>query len=185
MSTATTFPKANRSAAPAAGVLALAGNAMLPGQLGNIDAYIQSVNRIPMLTPGEGKAVRERLPRTRRPRGRASPRALASAPGGVDRAQLSGLWPAARRPDPGRQYRPDESRQALRPRAERAARVVRDALDQGRDPRICAAELAHGQGRDDEGAAQAVLQLAQSQAGPAVLLAGRDRRPREGTERQA
>jgi RNA polymerase sigma-32 factor len=57
VSTATTFPKANRSAAPAAGALALAGNAMLPGQLGNIDAYIQSVNRIPMLTPGEEKQL--------------------------------------------------------------------------------------------------------------------------------
>jgi len=56
VSTATTFPKANRSTAPA-GALALAGNAMLPGQLGNIDAYIQSVNRIPMLTPGEEKQL--------------------------------------------------------------------------------------------------------------------------------
>jgi RNA polymerase sigma-32 factor len=36
-----------------AGALALASNSMLPGQLGNIDAYIQAVNRIPMLTPEE------------------------------------------------------------------------------------------------------------------------------------
>ncbi|MBI0327252.1 RNA polymerase sigma factor RpoH [Burkholderia plantarii] len=35
------------------GALALASNSMLPGQLGNIDAYIQAVNRIPMLTPEE------------------------------------------------------------------------------------------------------------------------------------
>jgi RNA polymerase sigma-32 factor len=35
------------------GVLALANASMLPGQLGNIDAYIQAVNRIPMLTPQE------------------------------------------------------------------------------------------------------------------------------------
>jgi RNA polymerase sigma-32 factor len=56
VSTATTFPNTNRSTAPA-GAIALAGNAMLPGQLGNIDAYIQSVNRIPMLTPGEEKQL--------------------------------------------------------------------------------------------------------------------------------
>ena len=36
-----------------AGVLALANASLLPGQLGNIDAYIQAVNRIPMLTPQE------------------------------------------------------------------------------------------------------------------------------------
>ncbi|WP_322103642.1 RNA polymerase sigma factor RpoH [Paraburkholderia sp. J41] len=35
------------------GALALANASLLPGQLGNIDAYIQAVNRIPMLTPQE------------------------------------------------------------------------------------------------------------------------------------
>ena len=55
MSTAT-FPNTTRSVAPA-GALALAGNAMLPGQLGNIDAYIQAVNKIPLLTPGEEKQL--------------------------------------------------------------------------------------------------------------------------------
>jgi len=39
--------------AAGAGMLALANHSMLPGQLGNIDAYIQAVNRIPMLTPQE------------------------------------------------------------------------------------------------------------------------------------
>ncbi|HEY1608973.1 MAG TPA: sigma-70 family RNA polymerase sigma factor, partial [Paraburkholderia sp.] len=39
--------------ASAAGVLALANASLLPGQLGNIDAYIQAVNRIPMLTAQE------------------------------------------------------------------------------------------------------------------------------------
>nr|WP_322010348.1 RNA polymerase sigma factor RpoH [Paraburkholderia sp. J12] len=39
--------------AAGAGMLALANQSMLPGQLGNIDAYIQAVNRIPMLTPQE------------------------------------------------------------------------------------------------------------------------------------
>jgi RNA polymerase sigma-32 factor len=36
--------------AASAGALTLAPSSMLPGQLGNIDAYIQAVNRIPMLT---------------------------------------------------------------------------------------------------------------------------------------
>jgi len=39
--------------AAGSGVLALANHSLLPGQLGNIDAYIQAVNRIPMLTPQE------------------------------------------------------------------------------------------------------------------------------------
>ncbi|MCP3709120.1 RNA polymerase sigma factor RpoH [Paraburkholderia sp. CNPSo 3274] len=41
------------SSAKAGGSLALASASLLPGQLGNIDAYIQAVNRIPMLTPQE------------------------------------------------------------------------------------------------------------------------------------
>jgi RNA polymerase sigma-32 factor len=39
--------------AAGSGVLALGNQSLLPGQLGNIDAYIQAVNRIPMLTPQE------------------------------------------------------------------------------------------------------------------------------------
>src|SRR6202051_189246 len=39
--------------AASAGALALSHSSLLPGQLGNIDAYIQAVNRIPMLTPAE------------------------------------------------------------------------------------------------------------------------------------
>jgi RNA polymerase sigma-32 factor len=39
--------------AASAGALTLAPSSMLPGQLGNIDAYIQAVNRIPMLTAAE------------------------------------------------------------------------------------------------------------------------------------
>ena len=39
--------------ADSAGALTLAQSSMLPGQLGNIDAYIQAVNRIPMLTAAE------------------------------------------------------------------------------------------------------------------------------------
>jgi len=39
--------------ADSAGALTLAQSSMLPGQLGNIDAYIQAVNRIPMLTAAQ------------------------------------------------------------------------------------------------------------------------------------
>lgn len=56
MSTAMTLlsPLAAANApAASAGALALAPKSMLPGQLGNIDAYIQAVNRIPMLTADE------------------------------------------------------------------------------------------------------------------------------------
>ncbi|QCP48124.1 RNA polymerase sigma factor RpoH [Trinickia violacea] len=56
MSNAMTLPSM-LSPAPAkadsAGALTLAQSSMLPGQLGNIDAYIQAVNRIPMLTAAE------------------------------------------------------------------------------------------------------------------------------------
>ena len=56
MSNALTLPStlspSSAKAAPA-GALALAQSSLLPGQLGNIDAYIQAVNRIPMLTPAE------------------------------------------------------------------------------------------------------------------------------------
>ena len=64
--------------------------------------------------------------------------------------------------DPGRQRRPDEGREALRPDGRRASGVVRRALDPRRDPRVRAAQLAPGEGRDDQGAAQAVLQPAQA-----------------------
>ncbi|AIO66018.1 RNA polymerase sigma factor RpoH [Burkholderia oklahomensis] len=56
MSNALTLPNILRPAsakAASAGSLALASQSMLPGQLGNIDAYIQAVNRIPLLTPEE------------------------------------------------------------------------------------------------------------------------------------
>src|SRR5215510_11062145 len=47
-----TLSPSSAKAAPA-GALALSHASLLPGQLGNIDAYIQAVNRIPMLTPAE------------------------------------------------------------------------------------------------------------------------------------
>jgi RNA polymerase sigma-32 factor len=52
MTLPSTLSPSSAKAAPA-GSLALAQFTLLPGQLGNIDAYIQAVNRIPMLTPQE------------------------------------------------------------------------------------------------------------------------------------
>src|SRR6202000_1513415 len=52
MTLPSTLSPSSAKAAPA-GALALSHSSLLPGQLGNIDAYIQAVNRIPMLTPAE------------------------------------------------------------------------------------------------------------------------------------
>src|ERR1700709_2912810 len=53
---AMTLPNTGFSApakAASAGGLTFAQSSMLTGQIGNIDAYISAVNRIPMLTPSE------------------------------------------------------------------------------------------------------------------------------------
>ena len=127
----------------------------------------------PPADPGRGDRVRPSPARPRRPGGRRPPGRLAPAPGRLDLAQVPRLRPAPRRPDPGRQRRPDEGRQALRPRPGRSPGQLRHALDQGRDPRVHPQELAHGQGRDDQGAAQALLQPALDEA----VDEGRRRRP--------
>ena len=132
-----------------------------PASLGSLDHYIQAVNRFPLLTAEQEIALGRRLRPRQRPRRRAAARAVAPAAGGRREPQVPGLRAAAGRPDPGRQHRPHEGRAPLRPRARRAPRVVRAALDPGRDPRVHPAQLAAGQGRDDQGAAQAVLQPAQ------------------------
>ncbi len=138
--------------------------ALVPS-LGNLDAYISAINRIPLLTQ------EERSPGSRAPCARTE----TSTPAGklvLSHLRLvvsiSRKYPrlraAARRPDPGRQRRPDEGRQAIRSRAGRAPGELRHALDQGRDPRVHPEELADGQGRDDQGAAQALLQPAFDEA---------------------
>ncbi len=56
MTNAMTLPKIVSSApakASSAGALTYAQSSMLTGQIGNIDAYILAVNRIPMLQPSE------------------------------------------------------------------------------------------------------------------------------------
>src|ERR1700735_58248 len=53
---AMTLPNPGHSApakAASAGALTFAQSSVLTGQIGNIDAYISAVNRIPMLTPSE------------------------------------------------------------------------------------------------------------------------------------
>ena len=112
--------------------------------------------------------------------GRAPAGALAPALRRAHRPRLSGLRPADGRPGPGRQRRPDEGRQALRPDGGRAPGVVRGALDPRRDSRVRAAQLAPGEGRDHQVAAQAVLQPAQDEEEPGMAVRGRDhgRRPR-------
>ena len=116
---------------------------------------------LPAVDRGGGVASGPAVPGQGRP-GRGWPAGhVAPAPGGFDRARLSGLRPAAQRPDPGGQRRPDESGQALRPGSRRASGVFRGALDPRGDARVHPAQLAHRQDRDDEGAAQAVLQPAQ------------------------
>ena len=56
MSNAMTLPSTlspSSAKAASAGALTLSHSSLLTGQMGNIDAYIPAVNRIPMLTPAE------------------------------------------------------------------------------------------------------------------------------------
>ena len=149
-----------------------------PASLGSLDHYIQAVNRFPLLTVEQETAnLAARLQRVRRHRRRAASSCCrtcgSSSPCrrnylgyGLPQADLIqegnvGLMKAVRRFDPG---------------ARRAPRVVRAALDPGRDARVHPAQLAAGQGRDDQGAAQALLQPAQHE-GELGRAVGR-RRPR-------
>ena len=103
--------------------LALPVSVPVPMPTGSLEAYIQTVNRFPLLTARGGARAGAALARTGRPRRRRQPGAVAPAPGRLDLAPVPGLRPAARRPDPGRQYRPDEGREALRPGPGRAPGV--------------------------------------------------------------
>ena len=162
----------------------------LAGPLGSFDAYVDAVSRIPVLSREDELALATRFTATddleaARQLVLSHLRFVVHIARGYAR-----LRPAAGRPRPGRQHRPDEGREALRPGRGRAPGVVRRALDPRRDPRIRAAQLAPGEGRHDQGAAQAVLQPAQEQANLGWLSrrgdAGRGARPgrddREVTE---
>ena len=132
-----------------------------PASLGSLDHYIQAVNRFPLLTAEQEQALARRWRQdedvdaarqmvmshlrlvvaiSRNYMGYGLPQGDLIQEGNV------GLMKAVRRFDP-----------------DRGVRLVslRAALDQGRDPRVHPAQLAPGQGRDDQGAAQAVLQPAQ------------------------
>ena len=87
---------------------------VLTGSLGNIEAYIAEINRLPMLT--------------RRGTGTCP---VPFETGGFDCPQLSRLRPSTRRPDTGRQYRIDESRQTFRSENGRSTGFVCHSLDQG------------------------------------------------------
>ena len=121
------------------------------------------------------QALARALPRRRRPRRRASDLVLSHLRFVVHVARgYNGYGLQHRRPDPGRQHRPDEGGQALRPRPRRAPGQLRGALDPRRDARVHPQELAHRQGRHHQGAAQAVLQPAQVEEAPGLV----ERRPK-------
>ena len=134
--------------------------------LGNLDAYIRAVNRVPLLTQEEETEFARRL----RDHGdlEAAGRLVLShlrLVVSISRKYLGyglphgdliqegnvGLMKAVKRFDP-----------------DQGVRLVSyaHALDQGRDPRVHPEELAHGQGGHDQGAAQAVLQPALDEAEP-------------------
>jgi RNA polymerase sigma-32 factor len=132
---------------------------------GSLDQYIQSVNRMPMLSEQQEVDLATRL----RDEGDVDAArklvmshlrvVVAIARGylgyGLPHADLIqegniGLMKAVKRFDPD---------------ARRALGVVRDPLDQGRDPRIHRQELAPGEDRHHQGPAQAVLQPARHEAG--------------------
>ena len=88
---------------------------LLAGPLGSLDAYVERVSQIPVLSREDELELAAAFPQRRRS-GRGPPAgAVAPAFRGAHRARLQRLWPARGRPGPGRQRRPDEGREALRP----------------------------------------------------------------------
>jgi RNA polymerase sigma-32 factor len=149
--------------------------------IGNLDAYISAVNRLPLLTQEEetdfarklrdsgdieaaGRLVLSHLRLvvsvSRQYLGYGLPHGDLIQEGNV------GLMKAVKRFDPEQG---------------RAAGELRAALDQGRDPRVHPEELAHGQGGHHQGPAQAVLQPALDEAGHE----GRSRRRRHAPQHAA
>ena len=125
---------------------------------GSLEGYIQTVNSIPVLTAAEERELAERLQQqgdleaarqlvmshlrfvvhiARSYAGYGLPQADLIQEGNI------GLMEAGERFDP--------------------PGLLRGALDKVRNPRVCAAQLAHGQGGDHQGPTQAVLQPAQGE----------------------
>jgi len=159
----------------------IANNLPIPSALGSLDAYISAVNQVPVLTVEEEQALA---------RAYRDDEDLDAAKGlimshlrfvvhvargyqgyGLGMGDLIqegniGLMKAVKRFDP-----------------DQATGVVRRALGACRDARIHPAQLAHREGRDDQGAAQAVLQPAQEQEAPGLDERGGENRGRERPQR--
>jgi hypothetical protein len=96
--------------------------ALVPPLGGICDADVSAANRLPMLTLEEEQDVRPPVSSDDNDLEAAGKLVLSHlAPGGIGIAPVPGLRPAPWRPDPGRQCRPDEGRQALRPRTRACA----------------------------------------------------------------
>lgn len=141
--------------------------ALVPGA--NLEAYVHTVNSIPLLTPEQERELAERLYyeqdlEAARQMVMAHLRfvvhiARSYAGYGLAQADLIqegnvGLMKAVKRFNP-----------------EMGVRLVSFAvpLDQGRDPRVHPAQLAHRQGGHHQGPAQAVLQPAQPEETPGLV----------------
>src|SRR5450755_4043957 len=135
-----------------------------PGIAGEPGSLHPGGEPLPAAFGGAGGRTGTSLATTRRLGRRAPAGVVPFAFGGRDQPQLSGLWTASGGSHPGRKYRPDEGRAALRSGARRSPRFVRIALDQGGDSRARFAQLAAGQDCDDEGAKETVFQSAQYEA---------------------
>ncbi len=120
---------------------------------GTIDAYISGAYQIPVLTPEEEKSLAIQL----RDHGdmAAARRLVTSHLRFVIRIARGYLGYGLPLPDldSGRHRRSDEGRAPIRAGHGRAARLLRRSLDSRRDPRVHPAQLAHREGRDDQGAA--------------------------------
>ena len=99
----------------------------VPSLVGSLETYIATVNRFPLLTAEEELRLARKL---REENDIDAARALVLSHlrcGRRYRPRLLGLRPAACRSDPGRQHRPDEGGEALRPRTQ-GVRLVSFAM---------------------------------------------------------
>ena len=141
---------------------------ILAGPVGSLDAYIQAVGAVPVLSKEDEQALAVRF---REDEDLDAARELVMAHlrfvVHIAKGYTGYGLPLGDLIQEGKR-RSHEGRQALRPRVRRASRIVRRALDPGRDSRVRAAQLAHRQGRHDQGAAQAVLQPPQGEEEPVL-----------------
>ena len=143
----------------------LAFNSLSPG--GDLNAYVQTVSGFPILTAEEEKALAERFYYENDLDAAASWCCGICASSCISRAATKAMA-FAWRPDPGRQRRPDEGGQALRPGM--GVRLVSFAVHWIRAEmhEFILRNWRIVKSRDDEGAAQAVLQPAQDEEAPGL-----------------